>query len=658
MSEPALGASVERAGAAARSETAPPVRSWRYVLRQSFEVMRPHRRLVLISVVLMVVSASLAQVNPLVFRYVTDTLTAQVTQQGALTDPAARDAAIRSAILLLAVLISVLVAKEAGMQALTIAVGRVGEKIRTVAATDMSNKVSQHLGTLDQAFFDAPENSPGAVVERIDRGIEGMSKFVKNLVVDILPLFLMSAFALILMFISNWLVGVVTLLIIPLFAYASIRQAKVNAGTRVAIMQQKEKRSGIFIGFLEAIMLIKAYRWEPLETRRIGAMNEGLEADEIRHHYVNRTYDGIKKFFENVGEVAILGITGYLVVTGQLSIGAIFLHLLLYRNVAAPVTHLHRIFDEQQEAVDFAGGYFGVLDEKPALAEPAAPKSLKAVSGHVSVQLVSFAYPSNPSSPVLRDVTLDLEPGGLYALVGLNGAGKTTLSKLLLRFYDPDAGRFLLDVVDLRDLTKSEIRQHVGIVLQEDHYVRGTIRDNLTQVREGATEADMWDALDEVGLGGFVANVGMDRPASALSKGQRQRLAIARAFLKDPRVLILDEPTAAIDPLAVREIDVSLRRVCEGRTTLLISHNMSLVLEAKRIFVLEDGRLVQSGTHRELFAQDGAYGRIMRAYIETLKIEKLEAPMRKESVALRIRPESPVPQFGDGELSDGRPGHR
>jgi len=596
----------------------------------------------------MVVSASLAQVNPLVFRYVTDTLTAQVTQ----------NTPIGPTILLLAVLIAILVAKEAGVQALTIAVGRVGERIRTVSATEMSNRASRHLATLDQAFFDAPENAPGAVVERIDRGIEGMSKFVKNLVVDILPLFLMSAFALVLMFISNWIVGVVTLLIIPLFAYASYRQAKVNAGTRVAILQQKEKRSGIFIGFLESIMLIKAYRWEPLETRRIGVMNEGLEADEIRHHYVNKLYDGIKKFFENVGEIAILGITGYLVLIhfNGMTIGAIFLHLLLYRNVAAPVTHLHRIFDEQQEAIDFAGGYFALLDEKPALAETAHPKSLKAVSGRVSVRLVSFAYPSKPDFPVLNDVTLDLEPGGLYALVGLNGAGKTTLAKLMLRFYDPDAGQILLDGVDLRDLTKSEIRGHVGIVLQEDHYVRGTIGDNLSHVRPGVTEADMWSALDEVGLEPFVAKVGLDHPASGLSKGQRQRLAIARAFLKDPRVLILDEPTAAIDPLAVREIDASLRRVCDGRTTLLISHNMSLVLEARRIFVLENGRLVQSGTHRELFAQHGEYRRIMQAYIETLKIKQLEVPPPMEPIPVHVRPEGPIIRSGDGRILDGGSG--
>ncbi len=642
MSDPAVGNGFarrtrgRRAGAPEAPRTRPAEPSWRYVLRRSLEVLRPHRRLVLTALALSIVSGGLAQVNPIVFRYVLDSLTAFLAGQTAL----------QAMLLLLGVLTLALVLKEAGLQALNVVVGYTGERIKTVSATEMSNRACAHLATLDQSFFDDAKNAPGAVVERIDRGIEGMSKIVKNLVVDILPLLLTSAFALVVMFLSNWKVGVVTLTIIPLFGYASYRQAKVNSGTRVAILQKKERRSGTFIGFLQSIQLIKAYRWESLETKRIGAINETLLTDEIRHHYVNKRYDGLKMFFENVGAVAILAVTGYLVAVGELTIGAVLLHLLLYQNVSAPVTHLHRIFDEYQEAVAFASGYFALLDEEPSLAEPAHPVRLRHVRGRVSVRCVSFAYPSKPEFPVLRDVTLDLEPGGLYALVGLNGAGKTTLAKLMLRFYDPDAGQILLDGVDLRKLTKSEIRSQVGIVLQDDHYVRGTIRDNLSQVRPGLTDAEVVRSLEEVGLGGYVAKVGLDHPANGLSKGQRQRLAIARAFLKDPRVLILDEPTAAIDPLAVREVDASLRRVCEGRTTLLISHNMSLVLEAKRIFVLEDGRLVQSGTHEELFAQDGAYGRIMRAYIETLKIEKLEVPMA--TVSARSRFAGPIPQAQGG----------
>lgn len=608
--------------------------SSRYVLRKCWEVLRPHRRLVWVSVVLTFVFASLAQVNPLVFTYAINTLSAQL--QG--------NVPMAQIVSFLLILVAVLVAKEAGVQGLTVVVSRVGEKIRTVAATEMSNKACQHLVTLDQDFFDSPQNSPSAITERIDRGIEGMSKLIKNIMVDILPLFLTSALALAIMFYTSWIIGVVTSLIIPLFAYLSYHQAKVNQGTRVAIMQGKEERSGSFSGFLTSIMLIKAYRWESVETRRIGTMNESLQADEIRHHYVNRTYDGFKMFVGNVGQVIVLGLSAYLVATGYpgLSIGSLLGYVMLYGNVAAPVVHLHRILDEYQEAVAFAGGYFAVLETKPALAEPSHPMSPATPKGRMSVRVESFAYPMRPDVPVLRDVNLDLEPGGLYALVGVNGAGKTTLAKLLLRFYDPDSGQILLDGVDLRQMTKSEIRSHMGIVLQEDFYVRGTIRDNLSEVRPGVTEADQWAALEEVGLTQEIAQDGLDRPASALSKGQRQRLAIARAFLKDPRILILDEPTAAIDPLAVRDIDASLRRICKGRTTLLISHNMSLVLDARRIFVMENGRIVQSGTHRELFAQSGAYRRIMEAYIETLKIEKLEVPSAGKPAPVRFMPEGPA----------------
>lgn len=530
-------------------------------------------------------------------------------------------------------LIGLLVIKELVFQALSIYIGYVGERIKVTAATEMSNAMSRHLATLDMEFFDRKGNSPGEIVKRIDMGIEGMSKVVKNVVIDILPLIFTAILAIIIMFYSNVKVGMLSLIIVPLFFIASLRQAQVNKGTRIKIEQSKEKRSMMLTTFIDSISLIKSYLMEEHETDRIGEVNKHLFSDETRHHYVNKKYEGIKGFFDHIGEVAILGLTSYLVIVGEMTTGAILLHLLLYRNITAPVTHLHRIFDEFQEAADYSEGYFTLLDERPTVPELKAPKRIGKIHGHIILENVCFTYPHEPGKKndslgnehrfELKSISLELKPGSLHAMVGQNGAGKTTIVNLIMRFYDPDKGRILLDGVNIREFSKSDLRSFIGIVLQEHHFTVGTVRENLRYGKLDASDLEMMKALDFVGLKEDLSDGALDMGAKKLSKGQKQRLAIARVILKDPKILVLDEPTAAIDPIAVKEIENVVNNVMKGRTTLVISHNMSSILKADRIFVIEDGELIQQGRHKELNSIEGQYKTLMQAWIESLCLKEI-----------------------------------
>jgi ABC-type multidrug transport system fused ATPase/permease subunit len=585
-------------------------------MRRIIEGLRPHKKLAAWALGWTLVTSALAQVNPLVFRILIDSALG-LLQQGAPID---------AIVLVVLIWTAVIVAKEFAAQGLLAYVGLIGEKLKVLVGTEMSNSACEHLASLDLDFFEREENAPGKLAPRIDKGIEGVSKVTKNLVVDILPLGITSVLSIILMFLSNWMVGLLTALIVPVFFAASWRQASENKGTRDRIQGLKEQRSGLVVSFVESVALVKAYLMERRQLGQIRNVNSELTLKEVSHHKVNKKWDAVKRFCENIGEVAVLGMTTYLVAIGQMTIGAILLHLLLYRNISAPISHLHRIFDEYQEAMAFARGYFDLLDQEATVLEPDQPHSLDSVKGDLSVESISFSYIKGKQ--VLKSVSMDLERGKTYALVGVNGAGKSTITKLMTRFYDPQSGRVMLDGVDIRNLRKSDVRRFIGVVMQKSHVLDGSIRDNLAYTTPHTRDDRLWEVLQSVGLEQEVRQIGIDAPAKSLSGGQQQRLAIARVLIKNPPILVFDEPTSSIDTLAAEQIDNVFRTLMSGRTTLVISHNMSLILEAHRIFVLKEGNIVEQGTHDQLYAKTGHYRVLMDAYLATLKLHKFSNQTR------------------------------
>jgi len=321
-----------------------------------------------------------------------------------------------------------------------------------------------------------------------------------------------------------------------------------------------------------------------------------------------------------MGETVILLLGGLSVYRGAMTPGNLTAFLMYVRMLYNPVITISRRYDQTQRTLASAVRVFELLDTAPDIRDRPGAEALSTVRGEVRFEDVSFQY--RKDQDVLQDVSFTAAPGEMVALVGHSGGGKTTLSKLVPRFYDPDKGAVLVDGRDLRDVTVRSLREQVAVVFQESFLFNGTVRDNIAYGRPGATEDEIVEAAKAANVHPFVSEMPeqyqtvIGERGIRLSGGQRQRVAIARALLKDPRILILDEATSSVDSETEQLIQEALRRLLQGRTSIVIAHRLSTILHADKILVIENGRIAERGRHEELLHMDGAYGKLYHAQFE------------------------------------------
>lgn len=367
---------------------------------------------------------------------------------------------------------------------------------------------------------------------------------------------------------------------------------------------------------LTGIREIVAFGQEQSRGRRFAAiMNELLQL-RVRQTVAETTIGMGQSFVSLAITLIIMGYGSYLVLNKQATLGTLIAIRPLFGMVFQPAGQILTFAVTIQKELASAERLYSFLDETPLVTEKRTAQTPRQVAGTVTFEQVSFGY--HPGQEVLRDVSFTARPGEMVALVGPSGAGKTTLASLIARFYDPASGRILLDDLDLRDLTLSGIRQQIGIVFQDSFLFSASIRENIAVGREGATDEEIIAAARAAHAWEFIAALpnGLDSQVGErgtyLSEGQKQRIAIARAFLRNPQILILDEPTSALDARSEHLLEAALMELTRGRTTFVIAHRLQTVRRANRILVLESGNLVEQGTHAELIGAGGLYSELCR----------------------------------------------
>ncbi len=583
--------------------------------------VRPYRWLVVLTLTLTLIGSVTAQVNAWVLRYAVDSIDALLGAHKGLTE----------GLNVLITISSILIGKEVVNAAIQYGQKWYGEKLRILVSRDLAQAVIEKVMTYRLAFFTAGGNRSGKLQTRIDRGIESLSRLVQNFFIDILPLLASSVIALVMMFQANVYVGLVGLCIIPIYFWVSTTQAKKLKGRRRDIRDLRETKSQGILSIFDSITVIKSFTSESLEaSKQLGLQNDLTEA-QMKTRHINFAFDGLKSFIEQIGVVIIIILTAYLVLTGQMTIGAIMFHIMLFNNVTAPIRQLHRIYDQINDALIYSESFFDTLNADREI-EPSGDYRPERVKGHFKLRGVDFTYPDN-AEPTLFDIRMDISPGKITALVGLSGAGKSTLINLLDKFYMPDRGDLLLDGVPLADYDTEYLRDNIGLVLQKNHIFAGTVLENirygnpeatLEEVEAAAKSAYLHDQIDAM-------PERYDTPADKLSGGQQQRIAIARMFLKNPPILFLDEPTASLDAISTEQIKASIDAIKQNRTVIIISHSISQIIDSDVIYVMQKGRVVEHGTHEELYHIDeGAYRGIFDAMARSLNIDKIAKTIEDE----------------------------
>lgn len=577
--------------------------------------VKPYKWLIVGTLTMTLIGALASQVNAIVLDRTVDSINALIP-----LDPSGWPKAGK----LLTVISMVLLGKELLSALISFAQKYYGEKMRIFVSQDLAQAVIERILTFCVAYFAQDNNEPGKLQTRIDRGVESLSTTVKNFFIDILPLFTSAIFALVLMFLANVYVGLVALVIVPIYFWITYREARRLSGWRRDRRAFREAKSHGIMNIIESITVIKSFNRERIEGDKQLALQHQLTDNQMQTRKLSYLYDGLKSFVEQIGTVLIIILTAYLVLSDYpgMSIGKIMYHVMLFSNVSAPIRQLHRIYDDMNDALIYAEGFFDILDADVEVEETGKYHPEK-VLGNFVLKDVDFTYPNGTKA--LHSIDMNIQPGRITAFVGLSGAGKSTIVNLLDKFYSQDSGQILLDGVELRDWDTQYLRDNIGLVLQKNHIFDGTIEENILYGNPNASHEDVVEAARKAYIYDQIMALpnGFETKALMLSGGQQQRIAIARMFIKNPPIIFLDEPTASLDAVATEQIKNSIDAIKKDRTVIIISHSISQIIDSDQIYALKNGRVEQGGSPDEVYHQGGIYKEIFDASARSLNIEKI-----------------------------------